>query len=166
MSCTGASVSGAITATSGSITGTLTMGASGKIEFTGGGYLSPRYLTSGSGTLQVTGQGIRVGETNGGEIFVNAQSGGVNIYSRDGEPIALSASGGALGADITLTATDDISLTATGDISLSASGSITAGGNGIVTEGGAVNTPATITSDTIITLYIDGTAYEINAEAV
>ena len=166
MSCSGATVSGAITATSGSITGTLTMGLSGKIDFAGGGYLGPRELSSGTGTLYLNGQDIRIGDTSGGEVVVNAQAGGVSIYSRDGETLALSASGGALGADITLTASDDISLTASGDIILSATGSVTSGGNGIVTEGGAVNTPATISSDTIITLYIDGTAYEINAEAV
>jgi len=99
------------------------MGVSGKIEFTGGGYLSPRYLTSDTNTLQVTGQGIRVGETSGGEIFVDAQNGSVDIYSRDGYPINLSASGGALGADI--------SLTATGDIILNPSGSAKVGSNAI-----------------------------------
>ena len=118
MSCAGASVSGAITANSGSITGTLTMGLSGKIEFTGGGYLAPRYLTSGTNTFHLTGQGIRVGETSAGEIFVDAQGGRVDIYSREGEPIALSASGGVSGADITLTATDDISISASGSLSL------------------------------------------------
>jgi hypothetical protein len=173
MSCTGASVSGAITATSGSITGTLTMGVSGKIEFTGGGYLSPRYLTSGSGTLQLTGQGIRVGETDAGEIFVDAQGGGVDIYSRQGFPIVLSASGGALGADITLTATDDISISASGSLNLQGkefpaystgylyyngtnlSWSAVSGGSGTVTQistgngltGGPITTTGTISID-------------------
>jgi len=121
MSCTGASVSGAITASSGSITGALTMGVSGKIEFTGGGYLSPRYLTSGTNVFQLTGQAIRVGETSGGEIFVDAQNGSVDIYSRDGSPINLSASGGALGADISLTATGDIILNPSGSAKVGAS---------------------------------------------
>jgi hypothetical protein len=152
------SFSGQITATSGSITGTLTMGSSGKIEFTGGGQLSPRYLTSGTNTFHLTGQGIRVGETDGGEIFVDAQGGRVDIYSRDGNPIALSASGG-VGADITLAATRDISLSASGSIILSSPAKV--GTNAIWHAGNlAVGNGLSYASNTLRTesVYMSGIA--------
>jgi hypothetical protein len=155
MSCTGATVSGAITATSGNITGSLTMGASGIINFTGGGYLSPRTLNSGTGTLYLDGQDIRIGDTSGGEIYVGAQNGDVSIYSRDGNTLALSASGGTFGADITLTASDDISLTASGDIVLSATGSAMVGSNAIWHAGNLPFSFSSVASGDVI--YYNGT---------
>jgi hypothetical protein len=161
LTATGANITGAVTAESGSITGTLTMGVSGAINFTGGGSLTPRSLQAATGTLLLGGQAINIGS---GLIVASEDAGSITIAGTSTGAVSVGATSANLA--LTTTTSGNISLTSAGDISLSASGSITAGGNGVVTEGGAVNTQSTITSDTIITLYIDGTAYEINAEAV
>lgn len=161
LTATSATITGAITATSGSITGALSMGTSGIINFAGGGSLSPRSLQSGTGTLSLGGQSVNIGS---GLIVADEDNGSVAIAGTSTGAVSIGATSANL--SLTTTTSGNISLTSAGNISLSATGSITAGGNGIVTEGGAVSTPSTITSDTIITLYIDGTAYEINAEAV
>ena len=141
--------------------GDLTMAADGSISFAGGGSLTPRSLQAASSTLSLGGQSINIGS---GLIVASEDAGSITIAGTSTGPVSIGST--AANLSMTTTTSGNISLTSAGNIALSASGSITAGGNGIVTEGGAVNTPATITSDTIITLYIDGTAYEINAEAV
>lgn len=141
--------------------GDLTMASDGSIVFAGGGSLTPRSLQAATGTLLLGGQAINIGS---GLIVASEDAGSVTIAGASTGSVSVGATSANL--SLTTTTSGNISLTSAGNISLSASGSITAGGNGVVTEGGAVNTPATITSDTIITLYIDGTAYEINAEAV
>jgi hypothetical protein len=141
--------------------GDLTMAADGSIVFAGGGSLTPRSLQAASGTLSLGGQSINIGS---GLIVASEDSGSVTIAGTSTGPVSIGST--AANMSLTTTTSGNISLTSAGDIALSAGGSITAGGNGLVTEGGAVNSPSLITSDTVITIYVDGTAYEINAEAV